>query len=112
MRYKQLTDGKHVLYRFFDAEGNLLYIGQTAGIGTRFASHGRKKHWWASVVRIDVEHFPDRESVMAAERAAIESEGPLHNINGRRPSSIPKVVKPATGRVYSERHSRRLRRGK
>lgn len=96
----------------------------TAGIGRRIATHRRQKSWWAEpdieqvaasvaeavedIARIDVEHYEDRPSVVAAERAAIESERPRLNVHhGHR-----RIPSPADGRVYSERHARRLRRGK
>lgn len=102
----QCTTEDHVLYRFFDARGNLLYIGLTVGAAQRFADHRRHKDWWPLVARIDVEHFPDRPSVVTAERAAIETEWPRYNIVHGRGRVL------VDGRSYSERHARRLRRGR
>jgi hypothetical protein len=93
-----------VLYRFFDGQGALLYIGLTCGFRTRMAAHRRQKDWWVHVARIELERFPDKASVVAAELAAIKHEKPRYNIvHGRR---------VLNGRSYSERHERRLRRGR
>jgi predicted GIY-YIG superfamily endonuclease len=70
----------HILYRFYDDEDSLLYVGITTNPGRRFEKHDYEKSWWGSVARIDVEHFADRESLLAAERAAVKNEKPVHNI--------------------------------
>ena len=81
-----LNERPHVLYRFFDATDRLLYIGITVGIRGRLAKHEVEKHWYGEIARISVEHFPTRDAVLAAEKAAIQAERPLHNVqhNGQR----------------------------
>lgn len=76
-----MTDSRpHALYRFFDAEGVLLYIGITADVPARFQKHRDDKPWWGEVARIAMEPFPDRPSVLAAERRAIKAEMPRWNV--------------------------------
>lgn len=75
-----LATRRHVLYRFFRATGELLYVGITCNPTRRFDKHGGEKDWWGEVARIDIQHFADRPSVLAAERLAIEAEAPIHNI--------------------------------
>jgi predicted GIY-YIG superfamily endonuclease len=70
----------HVLYRAYDAQGVLLYIGITMNPGNRFAQHSEDKPWWADVAEIRVEHFGSRKRVLAAERAAIQAERPCFNV--------------------------------
>jgi predicted GIY-YIG superfamily endonuclease len=70
----------HVLYRAFDAKGQLLYVGITMNPGSRFAQHSEKKPWWVDVADIRVEQFASRDEVLTAEREAIKSELPLHNV--------------------------------
>jgi predicted GIY-YIG superfamily endonuclease len=74
------------LYRFYDAADRLLYIGITSALGSRWDAHNRHKTWWPDVVRATVEHHPDRAAVLAAEKAAINAEKPIHNVthNTRR----------------------------
>lgn len=68
----------HVLYRFYDADNVLLYVGITADLPTRFRNHSRKP-WWHDIGRMTVEHFSCRFDVLAAEKLAIASERPLYN---------------------------------
>jgi predicted GIY-YIG superfamily endonuclease len=74
---------KHVLYRFYGETGKLLYIGLTENPQARFKNHRFTKPWWAEVFRIDIEHFASRDSVVAAERKAIENEWPLYNVHNK-----------------------------
>lgn len=70
----------HVLYRFWNADNELLYIGITVHLPTRLTQHRAEKDWWAEVTAITLEHYNTREDVLAAERAAIEAEWPIWNI--------------------------------
>lgn len=66
------------LYRYYDRHGILLYVGITSR-GTRRQSEHQDKAWWPYVARQTVEHFPSRESAMAAEAAAIRAHQPPFN---------------------------------
>jgi len=70
----------HTLYRFFGHDGRLLYVGITADPGVRWKAHAKDKPWWAEVANVTVEPYDSREAVLAAETAAIASEGPLYNV--------------------------------
>lgn len=78
-RYERLIDADHVLYRQYDAAGDLLYIGITNEWDRRAGEHGRLSPWWSEVARVTHESFPDRASAMQAEKAAIRSEDPVFN---------------------------------
>jgi hypothetical protein len=82
----------HVLYRFFDQNGRLLYIGITCNPGARFNSHRLSKTWWNEIASITLERFSTRNELMAAERSAILSELPLHNIAGAMPGPTTRVL--------------------
>ena len=73
----------HALYRHYDKTGRLLYVGITNDPGRRWEQH-RGKAWWTEVVNTKIEHFPDRTSVLEAERRAIVSERPWWNISGNK----------------------------
>lgn len=68
------------LYRFFDAEDRLLYIGIAGNPGRRFHEHGKDKDWWPTVVRSTMEHHKTREAALIAERKAILTEHPIYNV--------------------------------
>lgn len=70
------------LYRFYDSDDRLLYVGISLHAATRASQHRSEKAWWPNVVRMDVERLPDRQAAQAAELAAIRGEKPLHNVVG------------------------------
>lgn len=70
----------HALYRFFDAEGELLYVGITMNPAARWPKHRGGKPWWAEVTDITLETFQARAEALAAERQAIKTEHPRYNI--------------------------------
>jgi len=70
----------HVLYRIRDATGALLYVGITMNIAARLEAHRAGKAWFGDVAKIDVETFPSRLEALTAERVAIQTEDPIHNV--------------------------------
>lgn len=70
----------HVLYRFYSATGQLLYVGITMNPSTRFKQHRKTKDWWGEVIGITLEHYESRDELARAERRAIQVERPLHNV--------------------------------
>lgn len=71
------------LYRFYDADDRLLYIGISLHAAQRASTHRRKKPWWPLVARMEVEHLGDdleRAEVERLERLAIIDEEPLYNV--------------------------------
>ena len=68
------------LYRHFDANNNLLYIGVSSRISQRIKEHSIHSSWWKNVSKITLEHFETRKEVLEAERNAIIAEQPKHNI--------------------------------
>jgi hypothetical protein len=71
------------LYRHFDSEGCLLYVGISLNAIARLANHRLTSHWFETVARVEIERFRSRQAALAAERKAIRTEKPLHNIAGR-----------------------------
>lgn len=75
-------DAPTVLYRFYAADGALLYVGISADFPRRVAGH-RRKPWWRERARTTIEVHPTRRAALDAERAAIVTENPRYNIAGR-----------------------------
>ncbi len=73
-------DQKHALYRMFDGNGDLLYVGISCHAQTRFRQHFDKQPWGKDVRDIKVEFFPNRESLSLAEKLAIKRELPKYNV--------------------------------
>jgi predicted GIY-YIG superfamily endonuclease len=82
----------HALYRFFDAGSDLLYVGVTNDPGRRWGQHANDKPWWHEVDHIEIERYPDRESVLAAERKAIQEEHPRYNVVHAPVPAVPTLV--------------------
>lgn len=68
------------LYRFFNADGTLLYVGIANDPRTRWSCHAGEKRWWDEVEAKTVTWFATREEAEGAEMAAIVSERPLYNV--------------------------------
>jgi predicted GIY-YIG superfamily endonuclease len=77
----ELAQRPHILYRFFDRTGVLLYVGITVDFAVRMATHAKEKDWWPQVERsaTRVEYYDSRRAALDAERDAIKNEKPLHN---------------------------------
>jgi predicted GIY-YIG superfamily endonuclease len=77
-----LDDHRTALYRFYDADDALLYVGITVDPEARWADHERLKPWWPDVARETVDWHETRTLALAAELAAIRAERPRYNVNG------------------------------
>lgn len=69
-----------VLYRFYDAAGQLLYVGISVDFPHRAASHRRRQCWWRDRARTTLQFFPSRATAEEAERLAIRAEHPRYNV--------------------------------
>lgn len=67
------------LYRFFDSDNRLLYVGITYHLEGRFDQHRYTKPW-NKIVRIEVATFPTRQAAQLAEQEAIRLEKPEWNV--------------------------------
>lgn len=75
-----LEASETAVYRLYDADDNLLYVGVGVDPSTRWRAHREQKEWWRSVVKITIERHPTRVEALRAEQAAIVTEGPRYNI--------------------------------
>lgn len=83
------------LYRHFDADGRLLYVGISLSAVARLSQHANGSHWSKAITRVEVETHPSRDAALAAERAAILAEKPLHNVvHNRAPRLAPPDFPP------------------
>jgi hypothetical protein len=75
-------DGPTILYRLFDADDRLLYVGITCNKQQRWGGHRKNSRWWPLVARKELITHPDRSTALTAERDAIRSERPIYNVSG------------------------------
>ncbi|MFF1301521.1 GIY-YIG nuclease family protein [Streptomyces sp. NPDC058307] len=81
------TAGRTALYRLYGPEG-LLYVGISACPLTRIRTHLQQQLWGPRVIGIRIDYPHDAH---AAEREAVHTERPLHNVvfNGAAPPPPP-----------------------
>ncbi|MFI6228661.1 GIY-YIG nuclease family protein [Micromonospora echinospora] len=90
------------LYRFYDQDDAVIYVGVTADLETRWMSHKREKPWWPEVSRREVEWYPDRHKALQAEAETIEREKPRYNVAGT--PAFADRLRSATGPCAPSRH--------
>jgi len=71
---------KQALYRWYDENHNLLYVGISRSLMSRIKDHQDNSHWVWSAKYVTVEWYETRFEVEVAEKVAIKYENPKHNI--------------------------------
>jgi predicted GIY-YIG superfamily endonuclease len=80
------------LYRHFDKDNVLLYVGISYNALARLNQHKNKAHWFKDITNITIEPFETRKEVEEAELQAIRLEKPKHNIQGVSKTSADGVL--------------------
>lgn len=102
--------GRTEIYRLYDADDRLLYVGIAYSAHHRLMGHVCKP-WWPDVARKVIGHHRTREAALRAEARAIRRERPIYNVQGRRPhtaderayihqravAAIGRAIAPASG---------------
>lgn len=70
------------LYRLWNAEHALLYVGITDNLEVRVEEHSADKPWWGEVDQVSTEELPSRRRALEAETRAIYWEQPRYNVLG------------------------------
>ena len=69
------------LYRFYDAEGGLLYVGVSLSAVARACGHRQNATWWDQAARMEIEHLSvTRRQIEELEQVVIGTERPAFNI--------------------------------
>lgn len=80
------------VYRMYDMDGKLLYVGSTRNLGERLKTHRKNSPWYFS--KVSVIKYSESDNwlaVLKEERTAIRREKPAYNILG-----TPEWIKRAT----------------
>ena len=100
------------VYRLYDADVRLLYVGMAYSPVARWAAHARDKEWWCLVAHKTVEWYDDRPKAAAAEIAAIQAENPPWNtvhspelvkVDGTWTKYLPGIPADLLARLEEER---------
>lgn len=76
------------VYKYYDRDGILLYVGITGRGSTRNSEHNKTKPWWQHVVRQSVEHFSTRERAQRRETDLIRKMAPPFNKQQNRDHAV------------------------
>lgn len=98
-----MADRKCALYRHFDADGALLYVGISFRPLIRTKQHSAVSGWTDQIANITIEYFPNRREAMVAEVMAVQTEGPRYNIHLRKPKKEPRLAKVTEDRAEEAR---------
>ena len=85
--WSDIHDKPTCVYRLFDIEGRLLYVGLTKNPADRIPAL-RRKAWGREIASQTLEWFPERIAAKDAERTAIRDENPAHNITRPRMEGV------------------------
>jgi hypothetical protein len=88
------------MYRYFGADGTLLYIGVSDDWTRRARQHWLSKPWALDILSVGLEEYASRPAVLAAERRAIKSERPLYNVQHNRGTSA--AEEPASSLTFGD----------
>lgn len=85
------------LYRFYDRDNRLLYIGISLSAVERAGQHRADKPWWPDIARMEVQHLGTvtRREAEAIERDAIVAEKPKHNVVHNGPTRCERKPPPS-----------------
>ena len=76
----QAPNRRCAIYRHYDAEGRLLYVGKSVQPLNRQQQHEVEAHWFHHIVKIEIEWFDFTADMDVAERHAIATESPIFNL--------------------------------
>lgn len=93
----------HTLYRFFAANGDLLYVGRTVDARSRWRSHERSKDWFDDVANVTRTKYATAELLADAEVTAIKTERPIHNVVHNDRPRAPKIIPAEVDSIIANR---------
>lgn len=77
----EFQPGNYVVYRFYDADDRLLYVGMTWNLPNRIAQHRRTEWFKKERVRTEVVRVGPEREARRLEREAIRTESPKYNVS-------------------------------
>ncbi|MFI2663253.1 hypothetical protein [Micromonospora carbonacea] len=90
-----INNRRTALYRHYDAEGRLLYVGVTFNPGHRASGHRAYAEWIDQATTFTGTWFPTRAEALAAEKEAIRAEKPIYNRQRYGAGAAPAPTTPS-----------------
>lgn len=75
----KLNNQDWVLYRHYDCDENLLYVGLSGNFLSRTHQHQRNSGWFHLISTIKITHYATKQEMVDAELLAIKTENPIWN---------------------------------
>lgn len=72
---------KHFIYRHYDKNDNLLYVGISLSAISRLSSHKNSSPWFHKISSVKIEGCESKASAIQKEKEAIKKERPMYNIS-------------------------------
>lgn len=94
-----MTD-ETALYRYYDADGRLLYVGISYNPISRQSQHSSSSAWYRECDRMTAQWFATRFEALEAEAKAIRLENPIHN------KARPEEPRPESASTMRQRNGR------
>lgn len=94
-----VEDRPHYVYRHYNADGVLLYVGCTVDPRLRTTQHQANSWWFPQVYRSRLIVFPNRLHALRVERDSIAAERPMWNVRHQDFSNWSQVQVRAAQRV-------------
>lgn len=69
------------LYRHYDKQGKLLYVGISAAPFSRLANHAAQSEWADKIDTVKLERFSTRSAALKAEAKIIRNDAPKFNVS-------------------------------
>lgn len=91
------------VYRFYAADGSLIYVGITNSLQARFLRHSEGKPWWPEVARKTVRWYPTRVEAATAEDAVLIALSPRFNSQKRSGPAVEPRTRDYIGAYAAEK---------
>ena len=93
----EFGDDPTALYRLFDADGVLLYVGIAFDPRKRMQMHAHEEQWWGEVARRTLTWYGTRAEASDAENAVMDEEKPRYNQRRSSPSVASRYSRYSRG---------------
>lgn len=98
----RLEAADHYLYRAFNSDGNLLYVGRAINVDARFKAHKQTSGWYRQMAYRTIEGPFSYADIKRVELDAIYAEDPPWNAQGSRRSRIEAATRTASYALHIE----------